>query len=376
MLEGQAGRRGRNVRVREGKFVTVRFARVVDGDDAEGVLLTEFEFAGRPGRRVGRERFGRGDPSAVDERFDDVIVVTAVRENVRPVQLNRFRFRVEGVGGKFRSFRRRDRAEGNVFPIGSAEIVDGANAVLVRSTVFEFGGVGFDVGGDGGDGFPFAAGDRTFDFVAGFKSDVRPHEERAGPIVFAAVRAEVRRFLRSDLRRFDRQFVVDEVFARFDVVNDDVVVARQEMGKRDLLDAGRRRIQRSEFSAVVVVNFEREASVVGVIVSDFDVVVGAAVGDHRELEVVLVARRPGFQVERQRADHTEPSRLGEFVVGFVLVVGFLRQGREGDFAPDDAVLVDGTDAVNVSGCVSEFAGFERRRVGGEFGDVFPSAAVD
>ena len=121
--DGQAGRRGGNVRGYDGNLGARGFARVVKGDDAVNVGRVEFEFVGRPGRRIGGEAFGRVDPSAVCvERLNDV---TAFVGDVRPSQRNllfaRFkRFEGQLRLGQFRRDRRVDRRklQSGVFPLG------------------------------------------------------------------------------------------------------------------------------------------------------------------------------------------------------------------------------------------------------------------
>ena len=92
-------RSGREVFGRELDGRPVGLTVGVDGGDAVGVSRSEFEFSGRPGRRVGGERFfGRGDPNAVDERFDDVTGFVAAA--VDPRQVDRQRFRVQNGRGQ------------------------------------------------------------------------------------------------------------------------------------------------------------------------------------------------------------------------------------------------------------------------------------
>ena len=96
---GQAGRLRRDVFRRELEGRPIGLAVVVDGGDAVGVSRSEFEFSGRPSLGVGGERFfGRGDPSAVDERFDDVTGFVA--GDVGPGQVDRQRFRVQDGRGQ------------------------------------------------------------------------------------------------------------------------------------------------------------------------------------------------------------------------------------------------------------------------------------
>ena len=126
---GQVGRRVRDVS--DGKLDGFRFGSsvIVDGDDAIGVSRSEGEFAGRPSLGVGGERFlGRGDPSAVDERFDDV--TSFVAGDVDPSQRSgRSRRRVECNGDVERGVRDVRRVEDDFRPFGSTVVVRGGDAI-------------------------------------------------------------------------------------------------------------------------------------------------------------------------------------------------------------------------------------------------------